>query len=163
MGEQPETSGKAGSKAKPEHLWKKGVSGNPAGYRRGSKHRATLFAQALFDGECEVLVRTVIEAAKGGDMAAAKLCLERILPPVRERPCTFKLPKLETCQDATNALALILDGMARGELLPHEGEALSNIVSSFVRTAELVDLASRLATLERAAEAHTSPGARYDT
>jgi hypothetical protein len=103
----------------------------------------------------------VIEAAKGGDMATAKLCLERLLPPVRERPCSFRLPRLESCQDATSALAMILDGMARGELLPHESEALSNIVSSFVRTAELVDLESRLTALEKARD-EGQASTRYD-
>jgi hypothetical protein len=60
---EPETSAKTHSKAKPEHLWKKGQSGNPRGLKSGSKHKATLFAESLFSGECEGLVRKVIELA----------------------------------------------------------------------------------------------------
>src|SRR5437764_3951611 len=98
--ERPETSDITGAKA---HLWKKGQSGNPRGNHRGGKHRATLFAEALFSGECEGLVRKTIELGLAGDVAALRLRLERLLPPIRERPCSFKLPKLETCQDASNA------------------------------------------------------------
>src|SRR5205823_6619195 len=132
-----------------KRLWAKGTSGNPAGLKTGSRHKATLFAESLLKGQSQGLIAKVVELGLGGDTAALKICMDRLLPPVRERPCTFKLPKL--------------DGMARGQILPHESEALSNIVSSFVRTAELVDLETRLAALERARdEGHAATGSQYD-
>ena len=63
-----------------------GQSGNPHGRPVGSRHRATLAAEALPDGEAEELTRTAINLTKGGDMAALRLCLERICPPRRDRP-----------------------------------------------------------------------------
>jgi hypothetical protein len=45
---------KARSKAKP-HRWKPGESGNPAGTKRGSRHRASLLAESLLDGETDRL------------------------------------------------------------------------------------------------------------
>ena len=54
--DRPETSDKAAAKAKP-HLWKPGQSGNPAGAKAGSRHRATLLAESMYAGECEGLCR----------------------------------------------------------------------------------------------------------
>jgi hypothetical protein len=73
-------------KTKRRGRWKPGESGNPKGNHRGGKHRATLFAEALFSGECEVLVRKVIELAKAGDVGALRLCVERLLPPLKPGP-----------------------------------------------------------------------------
>jgi hypothetical protein len=39
---KPEIPGKASSKARLGNRWRKGVSGNPAGYRKGSRHKSTL-------------------------------------------------------------------------------------------------------------------------
>jgi hypothetical protein len=161
-GKEPETPGKASSKARFGNRWKKGESGNPQGYRRGSKHRATLFAQALFDGESEELVRTVIEAAKGGDMAAAKLCLDRICAPIKSRPIQFKLPALRTVSDALSAMTLIIDGAARGEILADEAEALTGMVSGFIQALQINDLEERLTALEKANEGRATTGSRYD-
>jgi hypothetical protein len=60
-------------------------------------------AESLIDGECNRITRRCIFMALSGDIQAVKLCLERLLPPVRERPLprSFKLPKLETLNDAT--------------------------------------------------------------
>ena len=41
----------------------KGQSGNPAGKPKGARHRATLAAEALLDGEAEALTRKAIELA----------------------------------------------------------------------------------------------------
>jgi hypothetical protein len=70
----------------------KGQSGNPGGRPLGARHKATLAAEALLDGEAEGLTRKAIEAALGGDMPALRICLDRILPPRKERPVRFKLP-----------------------------------------------------------------------
>ena len=61
--------------------FKPGESGNPSGKPPGAKNRATRLAQTLLDGEEEALVRKVIELAKGGDMQALKVCLDRLGPP----------------------------------------------------------------------------------
>jgi Family of unknown function (DUF5681) len=55
-----------------------GRSGNPSGRPRGARHRATLAAEALLDGEAAALTRKAIERALEGDATAMRLCLERI-------------------------------------------------------------------------------------
>ena len=62
----------------------KGVSGNPHGRAPGTRNRATLAAMELLDGEAEALTRTAIDLALSGDMAALRLCIERIIPVRRE-------------------------------------------------------------------------------
>jgi Family of unknown function (DUF5681) len=63
-----------------------GTSGNPAGRPRGSRNKTTMAAEALLDGEAEGITRKAIEKALEGDMGALRLCLERVLPPRRDRP-----------------------------------------------------------------------------
>jgi Family of unknown function (DUF5681) len=58
-----------------------GRSGNPAGKARGTRNKVTLAIEALLDGEAEALTRKAIEIAKGGDLAALRLCLDRLAPP----------------------------------------------------------------------------------
>ncbi|MGI9073542.1 MAG: hypothetical protein ACR2JB_20040, partial [Bryobacteraceae bacterium] len=72
--------------------------GNKHGRGRpeGSRNRATLAVQVLLDGECETLTRKAIELAKTGDMAALRLCLERILPPARDRGIRISLPVIKS-------------------------------------------------------------------
>src|SRR5438067_13919361 len=99
----------------PPHRWQKGESGNPRGTRAGSKHRATLFAESLLSGEAEDLVRKVVELAKAGDVGALKICIGRILPPVKSRPIAFKLPTLHTADDALSALTAIAEGVTSAQ------------------------------------------------
>jgi hypothetical protein len=79
--------------------FRKGQSGNPSGRPRGARNKATLAVEALLDGEAEVLTRRAIERAKEGDSVALRLCLERILPPRKDRPVSFALPKIESAAD----------------------------------------------------------------
>lgn len=69
-----------------------GQSGNPAGRPLGSRNKATMAVENLLDAEAEAITRKAIELAKDGDMTAVRLCLERILPPRRDRPVIFELP-----------------------------------------------------------------------
>jgi hypothetical protein len=74
----------------------KGRSGNPAGRQTGSRNKATLAAAAFLAGESEALTRRAVELALTGDPTAMRLCLERILPPCRERTVKFALPPIES-------------------------------------------------------------------
>ena len=65
------------------------------GRRRGSRNKATLAAAALPAGEAEALTRKAVEMALAGDPRAMRLCMERVLPPCRERTIKFSLPPIE--------------------------------------------------------------------
>jgi Family of unknown function (DUF5681) len=69
-----------------------GISGNPSGRPKGSRNKTTMAVQALLDGKAEALTRKAIELAKGGDITALRLCMERILPPRKDRPLSFDFP-----------------------------------------------------------------------
>ena len=129
----------------------KGESGNRAGRPPGARHKATLAAEALLDGEAEGLTRKAVEAALGGDMAALRLCLDRIVPPRRERPVNFQIPALKSAEDAALAMAAITEAVAAGELLLGEAESASALVERFVRTIEAGEFEKRLRALEAAA------------
>ena len=88
--------------------FRKGQSGNPSGRPRGARNKTTLAVEALLDGEAEALTRKAIERAKEGDSVALRLCLERILPPRKDRPVSFALPKMESAADAGKASTAIL-------------------------------------------------------
>jgi hypothetical protein len=64
------------------------------GKPKGTRHKATLAAMALLDGEAESLSRKAVELALQGDTTALRLCLERIAPPRKDAPVTFDLPPL---------------------------------------------------------------------
>ena len=88
-------------------------------------------AEALLDGEAEALTRTAIERAKAGDGVALKLCLERLLPPRRDRAAPFDMPPLEDAADCRAAFAAIVAATAEGELTPSEGTMMAKLVSDF--------------------------------
>jgi hypothetical protein len=133
--------------------WQKGQSGNPNGYHAGQRHKATILAQQLFESERDEICRKVIAQAKAGDNVAQRLCLERICPPIKSYPISFKLPELHTIADAQAALASIVAGTASGEILADEAATLTGIVQAFVRTVEVSDIDDRIAKLEAANEA----------
>ena len=122
----------------------KGRSGNPGGKPRGARHRTTLAAEALLDGEAEALTRKAVEMALAGDSTAMRLCLDRILPPRRERPFNFKLPALKSAGDAAGAMAAIASAVASAEITAGE---LAKLVEAFVRALEASELDQRLQAL----------------
>ena len=128
--------------------FKPGISGNPKGRPSGSRHRATLAAQALLDGEAEALTRVCVEKALEGDGFALKLALERILPPRKDRPVTVDLPTIQTTEDIVKATAKVTEAVGMGTLTPSEGELLSKILDNHRRAVETTELEKRLTALE---------------
>lgn len=138
----------AGQKQKKNTRFKPGQSGNPKGKLPGTRNKITMAAQALLDGEGEALTRKAVELAMEGDMAALRLCLERILPPVRERPVLVDLPDISTSEGIDKVSVAILQAVAVGELLPGEGTVLSRIVETRRKALETYELEQRIAALE---------------
>jgi Family of unknown function (DUF5681) len=71
-----------------DHLWKKGQSGNPAGRPKDIRNKSTLAAQLACQGilneEAVPLIRKALKMALDGDAKCLKLCIERILPPLKD-------------------------------------------------------------------------------
>lgn len=128
--------------------FQKGQSGNPAGKPKGARHKTTLAMEALLDGEAEKLTRMAIATALAGDTVALRLCFDRILPPRKDRPISFALPKIESAGDAVNAVAAILRAVADGQVTPGEGGEAARLIETFLKTVETADLDERLRRLE---------------
>ena len=123
------------------------TSGNP-GRPRGARHKATVAALALLDGEADRLTRRAIEVALTGDVTALRLCLERIAPPRKDAPVAFPLPSMRSAGDAAKAAGAVLEAVADGELTPIEGAHVMGLVDAFRRTLEASEFEVRLAALE---------------
>lgn len=121
--------------------------GNP-GRPRGARHKATVAALALLDGEADRLTRKAVEVALTGDVTALRLCLERIAPPRKDAPVTFPLHAMQSAGDAARAAGAVLEAVAEGELTPTEGAHVMSLVDAYRRTLEASELEVRLAALE---------------
>ena len=130
----------------------KGHSGNPKGAPTGSRHKATLAAEKLLDGEAEALTRKAVEMALAGDLQALRLCIERILPPRRERPAAVSLQPVNKASDLVAASNDLIRQVAAGVLTPGEAAAIGQLVASAAKAVEVVDLDTRLAALEAKVE-----------
>jgi hypothetical protein len=119
----------------PGRPFEKGRSGNPAGRRPGSRNKATLVAERLFDGEAEALSRKAVELALGGSEAALRLCLDRIIAPRRERPVQLTVPPIESlptgqarglkAHDIAGAMEAILAAATPGIVTPDEAATIA--------------------------------------
>ena len=139
----------AGRKQGKDTRFKPGQSGNPKGKPPGTRHKATMAAQLLLDGEGEALTRKAVEMALDGDMAALRLCLERLLPPSRERSVSLDLPDTSTSEGIDKAIGAILKAVSEGKLLPGEGTVLSRILETRRKALETYELEQRIVALEK--------------
>ena len=145
MAENPTAMQRRRGPGKP---FRPGQSGNPAGKPRGTRHRATMLAERLLDGEAEAMVRTVIEKAKQGDMVALRLCLDRIVPPRRDWPVHFTIPEMNSADAASKAMGALASALACGELTPTEAAELSSVIHTYVKAIEATEIERRLEALE---------------
>jgi len=126
--------------------------GNP-GKPPGARHKVTLAAETLLDGEAEALTRKCIELAKEGDTTALRLCLERILPPVRGRRIVLDLPPVDSSADVLKAHAATIKAMGEGQITPDEAATVAGVLEAKRKAIETVEMEKRLATLEQRMEA----------
>ena len=130
--------------------FKKGKSGNPDGRPLGSRNKTTLAALSLIEDEGEQLARKAIELALDGDLPALKLCMDRLLPPAKERPLeAFNLPRLNDQKSVLQALDAIANKLSEGELLPAEATSICKVLEQYRKHFETTELTERLETLER--------------
>src|SRR5579859_3886440 len=127
----------------------KGQSGNPAGRPQGSRNATTLALETLLDGQARALTQKAIDLALAGDLTALRICLDRILPPRKDRPVTFSFPVITSISEAANTMSAVLTAVAAGEITPAEAAEISKLVDTYVKAVEATDLSERIEKLER--------------
>jgi hypothetical protein len=130
--------------------FKKGKSGNPHGKPKGSRHKASLLAEKLFETDLEIVCSQVVQQAKEGNLMAAKIILDRILPARKDRLININLPLVKNPDDAIEALRLICHAVGNGEITPVEGESLSKMIEIQTKGLELYDFEKRLQKINEA-------------
>ena len=146
----------------------KGRSGHPMGRPAGARNKKTLAAAVLLEGEAEALTRRAVDLAFAGDPMALRLCIERILPPCRERTVKFVLPPIESAADIAPAMKAVTSALAGGMITPGEAATIAAVVDTFVRAIETSDFDRRLQLMENdfasrtRAEASGGPGMRFN-
>src|SRR5262245_45808377 len=130
--------------------FQKGVSGNPSGRPPGARNHATRIAEELFDGQAEGVCNAVIKKALKGDMIAARIVVDRICPPRKDRPIKFELPEsLITARDVSEALSGVIAQTAKGDISPDEATNVTALLEAKRRAIETCELEARLGALEK--------------
>lgn len=140
----PENAGR-----KQDGRFARGVSGNARGKGKGVRNKVTLAVEALLEGEAEALTRKAVELALAGDLAALRMCLDRIAPVRRDRAVIFKMPAITAVSDHPSALTTIIRAVGEGELSPVEAQAISAVLAEHRKAVETVDIEARLAAIEQ--------------
>ena len=128
--------------------FQKGQSGNPAGRPRGSRNRAAMLLQNLLERDAESIACKAIDLAKKGDIAAIRMCMDRLVPARKDDAIAFELPPLATASDSVAAAAAIAAAVAAGELTASEAADLAKVIDVYVQALATAGFEERLDRLE---------------
>jgi hypothetical protein len=132
------------SETKRPGAWKPGQSGNPRGRVRGSGDVAKL--RSSIAKHVPDIITKLVEQAKAGDAGAARLLLERVVPPMKaaEQAVPINLPDGTLAEQGQAILA----AAGAGLLSPGQAAGLLAGLSALAKLIETDDLAARIAALE---------------
>lgn len=131
--------------------FRKGVSGNPAGRPRGTGEAAKL--RAAIQNDLPEIIASLVQAARAGDVAAARLLLDRTLPALRPESMPVALPELGVGTLVQRAEAAIA-AAGNGELAPDTAATLVAAIGGLAKLQELSELVARIEKLEESRDGH---------
>ena len=122
-----------------------GYSGNPTGRPRSESTALRLQLAERAEG----VLQAVLEAALNGDMMAAKMILDRVVPPLRPHAESVLIPVDAPVGPVSTAEAILAAAVA-GKIPPDAAVQLLTATASLSRIIETAELQARLEALERA-------------
>lgn len=123
--------------------FKPGQSGNPKG-RPKNKTPATLLRKSIIDDMPDIILK-LVEQAKEGDTAAAKILLDRCVPSLKPQAMAINLPVNGTLAEQGGE---IIRATLSGQIPPDIGAQLITALSNQGRLIELQELTERIEKLE---------------
>lgn len=125
--------------------FQKGKSGNPSGKPKGAKDKRTEL-RSLFEPHRKALIKTAVDKALSGDTTALRICIDRLVAPVRGNPaniCNFSGTLSERGER-------VMEAIAQGSISAEEAAALMSVIQMQTRIVESDELEKRLLALEKA-------------
>jgi len=123
--------------------FKPGESGNPNG-RPKDKTPATLLRKSIAD-DMPTIIKTLVGLAKGGDVQAAKVLLDRVCPTLKPQAMPISLPVNGTLAEQGNE---IIRATMSGQIPPDIGSQLINALANQAKIVEIDELTRRIEVLE---------------
>ena len=128
----------------------KGGARPGAGRKKGSGQAAHY--RAMLEPYADELIQRVVDMAKDGDMAALKLCLDRLCAPLRPTDRLITINGMEDAKELSDKGEMILNQVALGVVTPVEASNLMRAISSQARIIEVDELERRVSDLEGRSE-----------
>ena len=125
----------------------KGGKREGAGRKKGSGQAAHY--RAMLEPFAEALIQQVVDLAKDGDMAALKLCFDRLCAPLRPTDRLIAIEGMADAKELSDKGELVLATVASGDITPSEAQHLMTAISSQARIIEVDELERRVAELEQ--------------
>lgn len=129
---------------KQDTQFKPGQSGNPNGRPAGAGRAAKL--RALLEPDAPALIAKVKELALEGDTTALRMCLERLVPPLKAQDEAVSIDGMSGSLSEQGQH--VIAAMSSGELTPSDAAALLQALAAQARIVEFDDLERRLRALE---------------
>ncbi|MDA7649419.1 DUF5681 domain-containing protein [Akkermansiaceae bacterium] len=129
---------------KSDGTFSKGASGNP----KGRPKTETVALRKQIAPQAEAIIRQVIDQALEGDLTAAKLILDRILPPLKPVAAPVIIP-FDGGESLVDQAKAILSAASSGQISSDIAAQLIQSTSNLTRIIEFEDLKDRLEALER--------------
>ena len=126
----------------------KGQSGNPAGMKPGTETTAHKMRKMLAPHAPE-LVSKVVEIALGGDMAAMRICMDKLIPNLRTEKVAMPFLKKGSLTDKGDGVIAELE---KGGISAPDALAVLQLLSIQGKVSEMDSLELRLKELESKAE-----------
>lgn len=112
--------------------FKPGVSGNPNGRPKG-KTPATLLRKSIAEAMPDI-INALVVSAKAGDVAAAKVLLDRVCPALKPQAMPICLPVNGSLAEQGGA---VIEATMAGQIPPDIGAALITALSNQLKITEL--------------------------
>ena len=121
-----------------------GVSGNPKGRKKGTTVAHQL-RRSIADDMPEIILK-LVEQAKNGDTAAAKILLDRCCPVLKPQAMAIHLPVNGSLAEQGGE---IIHATMTGQIAPDTGSQLITALANQGKLVELQELTQRLDRIEK--------------
>ena len=127
----------------PTFKFQPGQSGNPKG-RPKDKTPATLLRKSIIE-DMPAIINTLVDLAKGGDVQAAKVLLDRCCPVLKPQAMPISLPVNGSLAEQGGE---IIKATMSGQIPPDIGSQLITALAHQAKIVEIDDVLKRLDALE---------------